>query len=121
MSETAQVIDAEAGSPATVSAYRVQVLDRALAILDVLAEADRELGPAELARRLSLHKTTIHRLLRVLERHRFVRQEKGHGKYTLGVRLFELGTRALAHASGGPRIQAAGTVQGLLAGRTTTD
>ncbi len=118
MSETAQVIDADSRRLAT--AYRVQVLDRALAILDVLAEAERELGPAELGRRLSLHKTTIHRLLRVLERHGFVRQEKGHGKYRLGVRLFELGTRALAHAAGEPRLQAAGTVQGLLAGQTTT-
>lgn len=76
--------------------YRVQVLDRTLGILDVLAEARVEMGPAELAERLSLHKSTIHRLLRVLERHRFIRRNPNHGKYGLGMRLFELGSRAVA-------------------------
>jgi DNA-binding IclR family transcriptional regulator len=76
--------------------YRVQVLDRAVQLLDVLAEADREMGPAELTGRLSLHKSTIHRLLVVLERHRLIRRNPAHGKYGLGMKLFELGNRAVA-------------------------
>jgi len=46
--------------------YRVQVLERALGILDELALQD-QLAPGEIASRLSLHKSTTHRLLAVLE------------------------------------------------------
>ena len=45
--------------------YRVQVLERAVDILRVLSEDSRELAAAEVAERLSLHKSTIHRLLTV--------------------------------------------------------
>lgn len=76
------------------SVYRVQVLDRVLEILNALSESNVDLGPSELAARLSLHKSTIHRLLMVLERHRLVRKSAAPGKYGLGFKLFELGVRA---------------------------
>jgi DNA-binding IclR family transcriptional regulator len=72
------------------------VLDRTLNVLNVLGEAGESLGPAELARRLSLHKTTTHRLLKALEGLGFVRRDPREGKYSLGVKLFELGSRAVA-------------------------
>ena len=73
--------------------YRVKVLDRAIAILEILAAAEDDLGPSEIAIRLRLHKSTIHRLLMALERHRFIRRSQG--KYALGMKLFELGHRAV--------------------------
>lgn len=76
--------------------YRVQVLDRTVAILQVLADARSTLGPAEIAEQLSLHKSTIHRLLAALERHGYIRKQAGNGKYALGLKLFELGSRAVA-------------------------
>jgi IclR family transcriptional regulator, KDG regulon repressor len=75
--------------------YRVQVLERAVDILQVLSEDSRELAAAEVAERLSLHKSTIHRLLAVLDHHRLIRKNAGTGKYALGLRLFEFGTRAV--------------------------
>jgi DNA-binding IclR family transcriptional regulator len=75
--------------------YRVQVLDRTFRIMDALAAVPSELGPAELAARLGLHKSTIHRLLVVLERQRYIRKTS-KGKYSLGMKLFELGSRAVA-------------------------
>ncbi len=54
------------------SPYRVQVLDRVLGILDTLASADAEMTLAGLSERLGVHKSTIHRLLVVLERYRLV-------------------------------------------------
>ena len=75
-------------------AARVQVLDRALGILSVLAESSDELGATELGARLKLHKSTIHRLLTVLERHHLVRKN-ARGKYALGIKLFEWGSRAV--------------------------
>ena len=76
--------------------YRVQVLDRTVAILQVLADARTNLGPAEIAEKLSLHKSTIHRLLTALERHDYIRRQPETGKYGLGLKLFELGHRAIA-------------------------
>jgi DNA-binding IclR family transcriptional regulator len=78
---------------ATVT-YRVQVLDRAAAILQALADAPTDLAPAEIAERLRLHKSTIHRLLMVLEQHGFIRKQADSGKCALGLKLFELGSRA---------------------------
>ncbi len=78
--------------------YRVQVLERALALLDALGAANREVGPAELAAILHLHKSTIHRLLKVLEGYRFVRRN-AQGKYDLGLKLFELGNMSVSRFS----------------------
>lgn len=75
--------------------YRIQVLDRALRVLDVLA-ANGQLAPSEISSRLALHKSTVHRLLAVLERNEYVDRHKGNGRYSLGYKLIELGTRASA-------------------------
>ena len=75
--------------------YRVQVLERAVDILQVLSEDSRELTAGEVADRLSLHKSTIHRLLTVLDQHRLIRRNADTGRYGLGLRLFEFGTRAV--------------------------
>jgi DNA-binding IclR family transcriptional regulator len=88
-----------AGSSASTkssSVYRVEVLDRVLQILGTLSDSDVDLGPAELAARLRLHKSTVHRLLKVLERHRLVAKSDAYGRYGLGTRLYELGMRAAA-------------------------
>lgn len=83
-------------STRSASVYRVQVLDRVLQILGTLSDSDVDLGPADLAARLHLHKSTIHRLLKVLERHRLVSKSGSSGRYGLGTRLYELGMRASA-------------------------
>jgi len=74
--------------------YKVQVLDRSIAVLDTIAASEQELAPAEIARRLHLHKSTIHRLLAVLEGHRLVKKGP-EGTYHLGMRLIELGNCAI--------------------------
>jgi DNA-binding IclR family transcriptional regulator len=78
-----------------VSPYRVQVLDRALAALDALAERP-ESSLVELCSALRLHKSTVHRLLMVLEQHRLVDKSPETGRYRLGLKLFELGSKAIA-------------------------
>lgn len=76
--------------------YRVQVVDRVFHILDLLAEAKGEMGATDLAGKLQLHKSTVHRLLVALERNRFVEKNQKNAKYKLGWRLFELGTLAVS-------------------------
>jgi IclR family transcriptional regulator, KDG regulon repressor len=78
------------------SPYQVQVLDRALGILDLLADESPELGPSEVSECMGLHKSTVHRLLQVLERHRLIEKIAQNGKYRLGLKLFELGSKAIA-------------------------
>jgi DNA-binding IclR family transcriptional regulator len=90
-------------SKLAVSPYRVQVLDRALGILDLLSSEGPEVPLTELSGRLKLHKSTVHRLLMVLERHRLVERESATGKYRLGLKLFELGSKAVAHVDLGER------------------
>lgn len=69
-----------------------QSLDRALVLLDELASGPRTLD--QLAERLSVHKSTVLRLLRTLESHRFV-QRSDVRYYRLGTSLFDLAFRAL--------------------------
>jgi len=78
------------------SRYRVQVLDRVAGILQVLADARTALAPIEIADRLSLHKSTLHRLLAALEQLGYIRRHPGNGRYALGLKLFEFGSRAVA-------------------------
>lgn len=82
------------GGVPTRPRYRVQVLDRSFHILDALAAARDEVSPAELASSLRLHKSTVHRLLIVLENQRFIRRTTD-GRYGLGTKLIEMGSRAM--------------------------
>jgi DNA-binding IclR family transcriptional regulator len=74
--------------------YKVQALDRAFAVLDLLGESETPLGLAQVASSLQLHKSTAHRFLMVLERHHMV-ERTANGKFRLGLRLFDFGNRAI--------------------------
>ena len=81
------------GPPA--SRYRVQVLDRTIAVLQAVADSETDLPAADIARQLRLHKSTVHRLLVVLESYRLIKKGP-EGAYGLGTRLIELGECAIA-------------------------
>ncbi len=75
--------------------YKVQALDRAFAVLDLLGESEVPLGLAQVASSLQLHKSTVRTVfLMVLERHRMVERTIS-GKFRLGLRLFDFGNRAI--------------------------
>ena len=74
--------------------YKLQALDRAFAVLDLLAASPVALGLAEIATGLGLHKSTAHRFLMVLERHRMLERDRT-GRFRLGLRLCDLGGRAI--------------------------
>jgi DNA-binding IclR family transcriptional regulator len=76
--------------------YRVQVIDRALGVLEVLAGEAQPMSLVKLSKRLGLPKSTTMRLLMVLEGHRFVEKSAESGLYRLGLKLFELGSKAVA-------------------------
>lgn len=74
--------------------YHVRVVDRVVAILAELADGSTKFGDVALAEKLGLHKSTVHRLLAVLQRNGLVEREPGCTKYGLGWRIFELGMAA---------------------------
>nr|WP_255465816.1 IclR family transcriptional regulator [Cellulomonas sp. APG4] len=75
---TAEQTTRAAGSP-------IEAVDRALLVLEALAPAGpRGMGLAELASRLDLHKTTLHRVLAALRHRGFVAQDPTTGAYLLG-------------------------------------
>ncbi len=74
--------------------YKLQALDRAFAVLDLLSSSSAPMGLAEIASALELHKSTAHRFLMVLERHRIVERTTS-GKFRLGLRLCDFGSRAI--------------------------
>jgi len=71
------------------------VLDRTIAVLQTVADSETDLAAAEIARHLRLHKSTVHRLLVVLEHYRLIKRSP-EGTYRLGTRLIELGESAIA-------------------------
>ncbi|MCL5962121.1 MAG: IclR family transcriptional regulator [Chloroflexi bacterium] len=67
-------------------------VDKALQILAVFSSAAPELGISELAERLGLPNSTIHRLAGRLLVAGFLAQNETNRKYRLGLRIFELGS-----------------------------
>ncbi|MGV9574815.1 helix-turn-helix domain-containing protein, partial [Streptomyces nigra] len=70
----------------------VQSIERAAAILRLLAGGSRRLGLGEVASSLGLAKGTAHGILRTLQHVDFVEQDPATGKYQLGAALLHLGT-----------------------------
>lgn len=75
-------------------ARRIGAVERALAVLDALGEAGGEIGTNELARRTGINASSVSRLLATLAASGYVEQTPA-GRYRLGVRLLQLGNRAL--------------------------
>lgn len=74
--------------------YRLEGLDRVVAILDVLGESDDSLSLAEICQRMELRKSTAHRALMALERTGLIERAPEH-RYRLGLKLYDMGNRAV--------------------------
>ena len=67
-----------------------------MAILNLLADAREGLSLGEVAERVEIHKSTAHRIIMNLEGQRMINRDPATGRYQLGLRLFELGSVAIA-------------------------
>lgn len=76
------------------AAASVQSLDRALALLELIAEEDG-LTLTELAQRAGIPPSTAHRILGTLQAHDYVRHDDERGLWQIGVRAFEVGSSFL--------------------------
>lgn len=70
----------------------VQVLDRALTLLETLSQEENGLGLVEAANRAQLHPSTTYRLLSTLVSHGFVTHDEETGRYRIGLKAFEVGS-----------------------------
>jgi DNA-binding IclR family transcriptional regulator len=73
----------------TREAVMIQSVDRAVSILDMLAQNGWS-GGSEVARQLGVHRSTALRLLGTLQRHGLVERDARTAKYRLGTRLQQL-------------------------------
>ena len=75
----------------------VPALERALTILELLADSRSGLTLPEIAHRLELPKSSVHCLLVTLERHRYLHRREQTNRYLFGSKLFSLGNMALSN------------------------
>lgn len=73
-------------------ASRIQVIDRAVALLDAIARYPHPVSLKVLGAETGLHASTTHRILASLIQNNLVSRDTG-GRYGLGVRLLQLGSR----------------------------
>lgn len=71
-------------------------VDRALGILEALAEPSRGLTNSELSRRLGMPKSSASYLLRALERRGYVRRDAESGRYRPGLKVLSLTREVLS-------------------------
>lgn len=76
----------------------VQSLERALSILEVMAEEGAPIAVSDLAHKVELKVSTVHRLLATLYHRGYVEQDADSNKYKLGLKLLEIGNAALYYS-----------------------
>lgn len=79
-------------SPKGSSDVQVRSVAKALRILNLLAENQREMSLGEIAMEMDLAKSTAFGLLATLKDFDYIEQSLLDGKYRLGIRLFEVGS-----------------------------
>ena len=73
-------------------------LEKALDICETLAGAERGLSVSALAQRVHQPAPTVHRLLAVLKRRGFVRQDEDTSRYSLTLKMLDLSFRVLGRS-----------------------
>ncbi len=68
----------------------IQVIDRALDILEILSIEKEGLGVTEIGNRLALHKSTVHRIVSALAERGYIEKVSNKSVYRLGLKLIEL-------------------------------
>jgi IclR family transcriptional regulator, KDG regulon repressor len=80
-----------------VSAEGLSSVGNAARLLKVFLSREKEIGVSELARRLGIGKSTVHRLLTTLVHEGLVERNADTGAYRLGLVMFELGQAVRVH------------------------
>lgn len=85
------------GHVRVTAAPYVRAIGKAIGALDLFLDGDEELSLSEVARRSGMSRSTVHRLLATMERHRLI-DRTATGAYRLGIHLFRLGSAVQVRA-----------------------
>lgn len=72
--------------------YSVKSLEKGLLVLELMTAKTRDVSLTEVAQELNLGKGTVHRIVSTLRACEFVDQNPETKKYSLGIRVFEMGS-----------------------------
>jgi IclR family transcriptional regulator, KDG regulon repressor len=97
MESTSDMRNDEVAAPAG-EARRLTSLDKALEVCETLATAPRGMPLSDLAKALGLPASTAHRLLAVLKRRGYVRQDEETGRYGLTMKMLDLSFKWLGRS-----------------------
>lgn len=75
-------------------AEQSKLLEKGLQVIELLAEAQKPMGPTEVGNILELNKSTVYRILKTLHDHGYASPNKA-GKYRLGAKITELASYAI--------------------------
>jgi len=73
-------------------------LEKALDLCEALADARRDLSVTELARAIKRPAPTVHRLLKLLRRRGYVRQDEDTARYSLTLKMLDVSFRLLGRS-----------------------
>lgn len=85
--------------PATAARYQVPNLDRALSVLELLAQHPGGLTITEIVRRLDVSKTTVFRIAQTLAARGYLLHDEDTRRYRLSARLLQLGYAAVSETN----------------------
>lgn len=75
--------------------YSVPSIDRALTVLELLAQSRGGFSVSEISRKLTLPKSSVHLLIGTLEKRGYLQRNAVNGKYCFGLKLVSLSRTAL--------------------------
>lgn len=78
-----------------VNGYSVPSIDRALAVLELLAQSKSGFSISEISRKLKLPKSSVHLLVGTLQHRGYLQRNALTGKYSFGLKLISLSRSAL--------------------------
>ena len=79
--------------------YLNQSIQRAIQVLDIFQNDEKELGLSEISRRMKLHKSNVYRIVYTLENEGFLEKNPQNNKYRLGMKILFLCDAVLSRIS----------------------
>lgn len=83
--------------------------DRVLRVLELFSASERSLSLSQIADRMALPKSSVHRLLSTLLAHQLIERDAATRRYRLGIKLFEIGSLVIhergLHAAAHPVVE----------------
>jgi DNA-binding IclR family transcriptional regulator len=76
--------------------YTVKSVEKACVLMEVVSDYPNGVSITELAEKLKMYKSTVHRLLNTLAARGYIEQDSETGRYKLGYRLLDLGMKLLS-------------------------